>query len=500
AEARFDTRPGRARAEMSATLDHLRLAALDGTLQEASAKLGGKWDGRLARLEAEIRAGTAAPLTAMLNLPLRPRGMLPQIPRGGALDGRLAWSGEIGDIWALVPLPDQELTGRGEIDLKIAGSIAAPRLSGRLAVSGGRYQNLTAGTVLTGLTATSRVEPSGAFAVTLQAKDGSDGRIAGIARLTAAGRLEASLSARGAILVRRDDVTARISTDLTLAGPLDALRITGPVTIDRAEVRLVDASPPSILDIGPVRIKGQETPPEPPEPEGRIALDITLHAENGIFVRGRGLDSEWRADIKVGGTAASPRLTGVIEKLRGRFDLLGKSFDMVEGRLRFLGGARIDPLADAVLERTGNGITGRIELHGPVSDPKIRFSSLPAMPEDEVLPRLLFGTARQALTPAQALQLAAGINTLRSGDRGVLDTARDTLGVDVLQIDPGKTATAVTLGKTVAPGVFVGAKRELAEEGESSVTVEIEIFDNLRIEGEAGPDRSSLGIGWQKDF
>lgn len=484
-----------------AGLGHGLLAGESGRLDAA---LRGAWDGRVLRAEATVEGGFGEPVRASLALPLRPGAPLPVPVPGGALEGRLDWAGEIGPLWALVPLPDHDLTGRATIALGVNGTLAAPRLSGTLALAGGRYQNLEAGVILTEIEIGSTMDEAGALALRLAARDGAEGRVeaeARIAQALGAPEIDLAIRARQAILVRRDDVTARLDADITVKGPADRLLVAGTIGIDRAEVRLVDATPPAILELEGLRFLGEPPPPGSAGSGGRIRLDLRITAPGGIFVRGRGLDSEWRASLAVGGTAARPRLRGTIERLRGRFDLIGKAFDLVEGRLTFAGGTTINPELNVVLERRANEITGRITVTGPARDPEIGFSSVPALPGDEVLPRLLFGTAKQALTPAQALQLAVGLRTLASGSAGPLDTARGLLGIDVLQVDPGEDGSAtVTVGKTVAPGVFVGAKRDLTDAAGGAVTVEIEVFPNLRVQGEAGVTSSRIGIEWSRDF
>ena len=55
-----------------------------------------------------------------------------------------------------------------------------------------------------------------------------------------------------------------------------------------------------------------------PEPEangngaGTLTLDLSIRAKNDIFVRGRGLDSEWKMDLSVTGDAAEPVVAGEI--------------------------------------------------------------------------------------------------------------------------------------------------------------------------------------------
>ncbi|MGB0440604.1 MAG: translocation/assembly module TamB domain-containing protein, partial [Paracoccaceae bacterium] len=367
------------------------------------------------------------------------------------------------------------------------------------ALKGGRYENLDVGTILTDLQVTSQVASDGAFLVNLNAADGAGGPVSAQVEL-ADGMVDAVVKADGAILIRRDDATAAVTLDITAKGPLASPAIKGTVNIDRAEIRLVQATPPGVADLGEVRIKGQEPKPEPENAGADIALEIDVTGPQDIFVRGRGLDSEWAIDLEVRGTAADPRITGLIGKRRGVLVFLGKNFDLERGTVRFIGAKGIDPVLDVQLMHENDGVVGGIAVTGTGQEPAINFVSRPGMPEEEVLPRVLFGGSKQSLSPLDALSLATGVATLLDGSGGAVDDVRGAVGIDVLRFENDEGGPSVTVGKNVTDGVFVGAKQPVGG-GSASVQVEIEVFDNITIDSEVGPDEgTSIGLNWKKDF
>src|SRR3546814_1467633 len=64
-----------------------------------------------------------------------------------------------------------------------------------------------------------------------------------------------------------------------------------------------------------------------------LRLDVHLRAGDQIYVTGMGLESEWQADITLGGTTLAPRVTGEIDLVRGTLDFAGRSFDLEEGKV-----------------------------------------------------------------------------------------------------------------------------------------------------------------------
>ncbi|MEM6743485.1 MAG: translocation/assembly module TamB domain-containing protein, partial [Pseudomonadota bacterium] len=398
-----------------------------------------------------------------------------------------------------VPAPDHVLSGPLDIDLDIAGTPAAPQAGGRIAMAGGQYQNLETGTILTDLTLASDIAADGGFRLDLDARDGADGSLAAEIAIDA-GQLAARLTADGATLIRRDDVTARLSADIAADGPIASPAITGEVRVDRAEVSLLGALPPSVADLGDVRFVDEPEPEAPAEDSAVAPLDLRIVAPGDVFVRGRGLDSEWRMDLEVTGSLLAPRIAGAVERVRGRLDFLGRNFELERGAVRFTGAREIDPVLDISLEHDRDGFIGRIVVSGVASDPELAFTSSPPVPEGEVLPRTIFGEDSQSLGPGDALLLANGIAAL-TGQGGGGSGVRDALGLDVLRLDESADGTAeVSVGKNVTEDVFVGVNQPV-DGSPSSVEVEVEVFPNFAVRAETGQEEgSTLGVEWRVDF
>ncbi|SET77030.1 translocation/assembly module TamB domain-containing protein [Oceanicella actignis] len=501
ARARFDTRPGKPFARIRLNAEGLDPAGVEAEdALDAEARLD--WDGGEATARASLSGRFGEPVVLRARARARPAGVLPALEPGAPIEARASWKGRLGAFWGYVPAPAHVLDGDLDLDLGVKGPPGRLRPTGRLVLTNGQYQNLDLGTILTGIEARTRVGGGADLTLDLRATDGSGAPLS--ASLTVDGQtLRGRLSADGAILVRRDDVTAKVSLDLTAAGPLSAPLIAGEAVIDRAEVRLVNALPPSVADLGEVAVKGAPPPEEdapPPADSDGPQLDLRVRAPGGVFVRGRGLDSEWEADLSIKGPAADPIVVGAVERRRGELDLLGKTFELTRGRIAFSGARPPDPALDVALWTESDDIEGGIVVSGTASAPQVSFASRPALPEEEVMPRLLFGTSRQSLSASQALQLATGLATLLNGEAGLLDGVRGALGVDMLSVDQSGEETAVRVGKSLADGVFVGARQPL-DGGPASVEVEVELFDGVSATSEAGgAGGASVGLRWKKDF
>ena len=173
-----------------------------------------------------------------------------------------------------------------------------------------------------------------------------------------------------------------------------------------------------------------------------------------VDVRGLGLDSEWSADIQLRGDTAKPAIRGRVDLVRGGYEFAGKRFEMQRGRITFDGSSPPDPRLDIIAEDQQSGLTARIAITGTALIPVIAFSSTPALPDEELLSRLLFGQSIANISAPEALQLGAALASLKGG--GGLDPInklRKAVGLDRLRIVPADVATG--RGTSVAAGKYI---------------------------------------------
>src|SRR5439155_14306061 len=118
-----------------------------------------------------------------------------------------------------------------------------------------------------------------------------------------------------------------------------------------------------------------------PPPAVPASLDITLDMPGNIFVRGHGLESEWRGRLTISGTSAAPVIAGSLEQIRGSVDLLGKTFTLTRGVITFDGSAKLDPVLDIIAEASAADITAQVNIGGFASAPTVTLSSTPVVPQ-----------------------------------------------------------------------------------------------------------------------
>jgi translocation and assembly module TamB len=235
----------------------------------------------------------------------------------------------------------------------------------------------------------------------------------------------------------------------------------------------------------------------------RLALDVA--APNRLTVTGLGLASEWRANLRVAGTVTEPAISGEAVMLRGTYDFAGRRFDLVRGNIHFAGEAPVNPEIDIAAEARVQGLSAQIRVTGRSQRPEIAFTSTPALPQDELLSRILFGTSITNLSAPEAVQLAAAVASLND-PRGGLDpinALRRTVGLDRLRILPADVTQGI--GTQLAAGKYLG-RRVYVEvitdgRGYSATTVEYQITRWLSILSSISTiGRESVNVRVSRDY
>src|SRR3546814_4125090 len=126
-----------------------------------------------------------------------------------------------------------------------------------------------------------------------------------------------------------------------------------------------------------------------------------------------GLESEWSSKLSMTGTSAVFRISGDVGLVRGTYGFAGRSFELTDGRIRFTGEREINPTFDLSGSRDIEGVTTILNVTGRAFYPQISFTSNPALPQDAVVARILFGCSVANLSAIQAVPAASSLHALR---------------------------------------------------------------------------------------
>ena len=481
-------------------------ATLDGTAVALVAVLR-ETDSTTSLLQAQGQT----PMTLRLDPPsvVLPPDAPVSASAHGDLD--LSWLGEI------LLTDSQLLTGSLELDFQLTGTLDAPHPTGTALLHQGGYQHLLQGVLLQDIEAQAQVTDERFDLVSFTATDGGQGRLRGHGGADL--NPEQNFPFHFSILL--DDmrvldspmVQARLSkVDLEISGSTTAQEVSGLVILDRMEIFLKDVGGPQVAELPVVEINSpRAASPEqsaPPPPSPPLGLNVEASFPARVFVRGRGLDSEWGGNLRITGTAAEPVIRGEIRPHRGRLDLLGRRFTVdPESVIQFTGGQPPLPfinLTASLSRRDPDGEkTFTVRISGvPPDIPPPALTSDPPLPQDEILSQMLFGRSLSRISPTQAAQLALAARELAGHGPGLnlMGTARDLLQLDDLDLVTGQGGDmGLHAGKYIHDRVYLRLDSDLRT-GEETASVDVELTPRINLESTIGPKGGGLGLFWKRDY
>jgi translocation and assembly module TamB len=517
---------------LTAVLDQPLAGTIDGEISLSGAKksLGGDLDftlhdARLARRSADsvdatikaqlgggvlrgrIDATSGAGLTAFAE------GQAPVIAQAAPFHlaatpngrGQAHWAmkGPVESLWALFGPLDEALAGQidgaGDIHFSRSGVSGA----GAVTLTAGSFEDKASGVKLRQIDARVSFDEGGAALERFTATDGREGRITGSGRLDGPANGKLDLTLANMRLVDRGDAKATGGGAISVDWKDGKANLTGDLELTNAEVTAVGTNAVAAVPVIEVtEINRPGPPPRSTKPASTlpVSFNVRIHAPGRIYTRTRGLDAEWSLDVRLRGDAKDPRLFGKATLLRGDFALAGRRFDLQDGEITFAG-APTDAELNVTAVADTPDLTVTAQITGSAADPEIALSSDPALPEDEILPELLFGRSSRELSGFEAAQMAASLASLAGQSAfDIAGAARSAVNLDRLEFREDESGGfLVSGGKYLTRDVFLEVSR--GSLGETSTSVEWQVRPRLYVISsflDSGDQK--LAVRWKHDY
>ena len=430
------------------------------------------------------------------------------------LRGEVTAHGDLAALPVFFMLPEHRMAGQVDARLQLGGTRGQPAVTGEATIRDGRYENVENGTILSNLEADLTGQGNTLRLTRLAAEAGPEGTMSAEGELVFTRGEPLSIDTRitltNARFIHRDDATARATGELRFHGTPADLRVDGKVQASPADVALPEARAAKApeLEIPEVNAPADRAHPEESASRsakpGVIHLNVHVSAPGRVFVRGRGLDTEWRGDVQAEGTAKAPALRGSMDIVRGTITVLGRRFEFVDSSITFSGESPTIPYLNLHAVAEAGGVTARLAMTGTTDELDLTLSSDPPLPRDEILARVLFGRSLAQITPLQAIQLAHAAATLSGKVRGLPFLAGSSrLGVfDRVELRQGDTLedAALGVGRYLGEDIYVEVEKGLGAEA-GKARVEVQLSPQVSVEGEVGTDnQQGIGVFWKKDY
>ncbi|RYM07474.1 translocation/assembly module TamB domain-containing protein [Sphingobium cupriresistens] len=445
---------------------------------------------------------------ALLN-PLGTEGGLATRLNRAPFFAQLRFNGTADTLWRLTGVEIVDIAGMVGVSADMRGTLGEPIITGTFATDNAAINSPVTGMRLKDVKARGRFSGAqlviSSFAATAQ----NGGTVNGTGRFTFNGiagvGMDLSLQADNAALLERDDIAATVTGPITLRSDGVGGTIGGDLMLNKSRFTMGRAAAVAqIPELKVVEINRRGDEIERPRSNVPWALAIKARARNRLTVTGLGLDSEWRADLDLGGTVTNPAIAGRAQLLRGGYEFAGRRFELREGNIQFDGRSPVNPTLDISAEADVSDLSATIHVGGTGLKPDISFTSVPALPQDELLSRILFGTSITNLSAPEALQLASAVGSLQgNGGLDPINAVRKAAGLDRLRIiaaDPTQgQGTSIAAGKYLTRKTYV----ELITDGQgySATRIEYQVTRWLSLLGAISTlGRESANVRVSKDY
>lgn len=437
------------------------------------------------------------------EVPLRPAASIFDIKPHtvSPIEFQFDGGGPIETLWSIFGPAETRFVGTFATNLSIQGPMTALHPSGHLKIRDSVFEDGVLGFRLKAIHLDAELTPEAILVSDLNAEGAVGGSLRGNGRYAFEGTGDVAITLDKLNALQRSDVSATVSGDLSVERGRDITNIGGDVRIDRARVNINKLPRGGYTTLNVVFPNRGETVPRAQTKNSAINLDIGLKGDRNINVSGTGLDSEWRVDARVSGTARKPVLIGSASIVRGDVDVVGRQFRFSDSDIRFDGNPQ-DARLNIRAIRSTSDLTASLNVSGTPLEPEFSMTSEPALPDDEVLSKVLFGVSPSQLSPFQAAQLAAAVASL-SGSGTAFDLVgpiEDVLNVDRLDFGITEDGNAsVGAGKYLAEDVYVELRTNTR--GAPGLGVEWTPRRNVEIGAELATEEApKFTVKWKRDY
>lgn len=504
------------RAEARLTIDDFTRTSIGGRSVPVDLALAGSLVPEGGRIGAVIRRGGAVIGRMRAQLEPLPPGAGPWTERlmGAPLAGGIRYNGPADVLVTLAGITGHRLTGPIGVAADFTGRVRDPDFRGVIRANALTYVNEEFGTRITGLAARGRFDESRLVIERLAGRAG-EGTVSGEGTIGLAAEagfpVDIRLDLADATMARSDNLRGSATGSIRIVNNAEGARISGELQLPEARYQFVAGGAAEVPQLAGVRRRGEpiRTPEEMRAENGGVPsiweLDLRLVADNRIYVSGMGMESEWAANLGIQGTTATPRIVGSMELVRGTLSLAGRRFTLTDGDIDFTGSRPPSPSINIEAASEIDGVEVVIDVSGSAADPQIAFRSSPALPQDEIVSRILFGSSVTEISAIQAIQLAASLNTLRGGGGGLnpIGQLQAATGIDRLRIlgadETTGRGTAIAAGLYLSDDIYIEIITDAR--GFTATQLEIALSPSLSLLSQfGGTSGTNANLRYSKDY
>ncbi len=396
-------------------------------------------------------------------------------PIEGVLELQVASLG----TWGTWVPPGWRIDGALRTSASIGGRLDAPEYTGEMRGTGLSVRNFLQGVNLSDGDVLIALQGTSARIERFTAKGGAGSvKLEGNASLGEAPKALLKLSADKFQLLGRVDRRIIASGHATMQLDSKTLSLDGSFGVDEGSIDFTRSEAPALSsDVDVVRARGVASPaaaasaaaapnaPAATAPTSRdVALDLRVNLGENLRIRGRGLDTGLRGELRITSPNGRLSVNGSVRAAEGTYAAYGQKLAIDRGLIAFNGPVD-NPRLDIEATRPNLDVRVGVAVTGSAVSPRIRLFSEPELSEIDKLSWLVMGRAADGLGRTDTALLQRAALALLAGEReSVTDQFTKALGLDEIslrQSDGEVRETVISLGKQLSRNWYVGYERGL---------------------------------------
>ncbi len=315
--------------------------------------------------------------------------------RGGLSGELVAALNDLSPLSAFVPSL-QEVRGRVDADLKLGGTLTAPRVGGQLVLQDFSAEVPQTAMKLEATQLRIHSDGSGAMKIDGSARSG-EGQLSLTGKIDPARRqLTVKLTGDRFEVARSRTLKAVISPDMQVAMDAKGMRVSGILKVPSAYIDLKGAGGEGAVikaseDVVLVD-DGQATSKK--APGSQLDLDLKIELGDDIRVNVADFSGGLKGGLRIEQTRGlAPRGTGMIEIINGDYLVYGQQLNIQRGKILFGGGPVDNPRLEIDVARRveAYNVLAGAHIRGVAQAPQLKLYSEPPMPDASVLSYMLLG-------------------------------------------------------------------------------------------------------------
>jgi len=249
-------------------------------------------------------------------------------------------------------------------------------------------------------------------------------------------------------------------------------------------------------------------------------LDIEVVITDDLRIIGYGMDIKLGGSMVIGrgydeDHIPGPSIKGEIKVREGTLKVMNRVFDVERGNIEFTESVPANPNLDLMLETQVNAYLVSILVSGKAVDPVIELTSEPDLSEEDIMAVLLFGQPMNDLDndqrgrmqeendPSKELQKNLAGLAMAFGTKGLQDSMSDSFGVDMVQMGSDSSGdSTLMVGKFITPDIVLKYNQSLEKSGTYFMNLEYSLNRYFKVITTYGQGEEASGgeLRWSKRY